>query len=433
MSEFRLKQYQIRALDALKGFFASCHQFGSVENAFFQETKNTFGKPSPYRKIDEPHLKEIPYVCLRVPTGGGKTLMACKAVSYTIRDFKRADSSIVLWLVPSTAILEQTLAALRNPDHPYYQCLDSSLHNIVVKNIDEALSMPLSDVSGRTCIIVSTLQAFRRDSKDGLRVYKDGNSALAPHFEHIPVQCQPEVEYNEETKEPVRSLKNLLAMHRPVVIIDEAHNARTLLSFNVLDGFHPSCIVEFTATPDTKANPSNVLYSVSARELQAEDMIKMPIEVVGRPSAWRELVQDAINCRNGLEKVAEIEKVQTPQREYIRPILLFQAMKKNKNDDSAVHAEKLKEILVKDYRIPEEEIRIATGDNYEIEGEDLFADTCPVRYIITQQALREGWDCSFCLYSLLHCGKLVANPGGAIYRQDHASSQCETQGCAGTE
>lgn len=109
--------------------------------------------------------------------------------------------------------------------------------------------------------------------------------SITPHFEHIPVQCQPEVEYNEETKEPVRSLKNLLAMHCPAVIIDEAHNARTLLSFNVLDGFHPSSIVEFTATPDTKANPSNVLYSVSARKLQAEDMIKMPIEVVGRPSA----------------------------------------------------------------------------------------------------------------------------------------------------
>jgi len=395
MSEFRLKQYQIRALDALKNFFAACHQCNSVENAFFQETNKTFRAPSQYRKIDETHLKDIPYVCLRVPTGGGKTLMASKAVSYSIRDFKRADSSVVLWLVPSNAILAQTLAALRNPEHPYYQCLDSSLHNIVVKNIDEALSMPLSDVSGRTCIIVSTLQAFRRDSKDGLRVYKDGNSALAPHFEHIPVQCQTEVEYNAETKEPVRSLKNLLAMHRPVVIVDEAHNARTLLSFNVLDGFHPSCIVEFTATPDTKANPSNVLYSVSAKELQAEDMIKMPIEVVGRPSAWRELVQDAINCRCGLEKVAEIEKVQTSLHEYIRPILLFQAMKKSKNDDSAVHAEKLKEILIKDYRIPEEEIRIATGDNYEIEGEDLFADTCPVRYIITQQALREGWDCSF--------------------------------------
>ena len=392
MSELQLKGYQVRALDVLRGYFAACHETGSAKGAFERETERAFGKPGFYQRINEPHLKEIPYVCLRVPTGGGKTLMACKAVSLAIRDFKRAESSIVLWLVPSSTILEQTLAALRNPGHPYYQCLDSSMHNIVVKSIDEALSMPLTDVSGRTCIIVSTIQAFRRDDKNGLRVYKDGNSALAPHFEHVPEKCLPEVEYNEATGTPVLSLKNLLAMHRPAVIVDEAHNARTLLSFSVLDGFHPSCIVEFTATPDTKANPSNVLYSVSARELQAEDMIKMPIEVVGRPSAWRELIQDAINCRNGLEKEAAIEQ-QMPRHEYIRPILLFQAMKNT--DETAIHAERLKEILIQDYRIPEEQIRIATSKKFELDDVDLFARDCPVRYIITQQALREGWDCSF--------------------------------------
>lgn len=392
MSDLQLKNYQVRALDALRDYFAACYETGSAKVAFEHETSRNFGRPGSYQNINETHLKEVPYVCLRVPTGGGKTLMACKAVSLAIRDFKRADSSIVLWLVPSSTILEQTLAALRNPGHPYYQCLASSMHNVVVKSIDEALSLPLTDVSGRTCIIVSTIQAFRRDDRNGLRVYKDGNSALAPHFEHIPEQCKTEVDYNEATGQPVLSLKNLLAMHRPVVIVDEAHNARTLLSFQVLDCFHPSCIVEFTATPDTRANPSNVLYSVSARELQAEDMIKMPIEVVGRPSAWRELIQDAINRRNSLEREAVIER-QMPRHEYIRPILLFQAMKNT--DATAIHAESLKEILTRDYRIPEEQIKIATSNKYELDGVDLFVEDCPVRYIITQQALREGWDCSF--------------------------------------
>ena len=397
MPNLRLKQYQERALGALKEYFGVCHAVGSPEAAFYQVTASHSERrePSPYHKIDEEHLASIPYVCLRVPTGGGKTVMACKAVAYAIRDFKHADSSMVLWLVPSNAILNQTIAALRDPAHPYRQALDSELHNIVICDVDAALSLPVSDVSGHTCIIVSTLQAFRRDNKDGLRVYKDGNSALAPFFENIPAVCQPEVEINPETGNPVRSLKNLIAMHRPVVIVDEAHNARTGLSFNVLDGFHPSCIVEFTATPDRKANPSNVLYSVSARELQAENMIKMPVEVVGRPAAWRELIQDAINQRNTLEEIAKLERVESNEHEYIRPILLFQAMRKIKGDESAIHAEKLKEILVKDYRLPEEQIRIATGERYEIEGENLLAEDCPVRYIVTQQALREGWDCPF--------------------------------------
>jgi len=397
MGELQLKQYQVRALDALKEYFAACHDIGSAAGAFYRITENHSERhtPSPYHPIDEEHLKEIPYVCLRVPTGGGKTVMACRAVASAIRDFKHADSSMVLWLVPSNAILTQTIAALRDPAHPYRQSLDAELHNIVICDVDAALSLPVSDVSGHTCIIVSTLQAFRRDNKDGLRVYKDGNSALAPFFENVPAVCRSEMEINPETGSPVRSLKNLIAMHRPVVIVDEAHNARTGLSFSVLDGFHPSCIVEFTATPDRKANPSNVLYSVSARELQAEDMIKMPIEVVGRPAAWRELVQDAINRRIALEEVARLERMESKDQEYIRPILLFQAMRKIKGDESAIHAEKLRDILIKDYRLPEEQIRLATGERYEIEGVDLMAEDCQVRYIVTQQALREGWDCPF--------------------------------------
>ncbi len=397
MSELRLKQYQERALNVLSEYFAACHATGSAETAFYQITAQYSARhePSPYRKIDELHLAESPYVCLRIPTSGGKTLMATKAVASAIRDFKRADSSMVLWLVPSNAILEQTLKALRNPAHPYRQSLDSILHNVVIKNVEEALQLPVSDVDGHTCIIVATLQAFRRDNTDGLRVYKDLNGALAPFFENIPQVCLPEMEINAETGKPVRSLKNLIAMHRPVVIVDEAHNARTHLSFNVLDGFHPACIVEFTATPDRKANPSNVLYSVSARELQAEDMIKMPLEVVGRQAAWRELVQDAINQRNMLEEIARLERVDGENHEYIRPILLFQAMRKIKNDESSIHAEKLKEILIQDYRLPEDQVKIATGERNEIEGINLLAEDCPIRYIVTQQALREGWDCPF--------------------------------------
>lgn len=225
----------------MKEYFASCHSTGSAETAFYKLTADYSAQhtPSPYHKIDEANLAAIPYVCLRVPTGGGKTVMACKAVASAIRDFKHADSSMVLWLVPSNAILAQTLAALRDPAHPYRQALDSTLHNVVVYDVEAALSLPVSDVSGHTCIIVSTLQAFRRDNKDGLRVYKDGNSTLAPFFENVPEVCRAEMEINTETGNPVRSLKNLIAMHRPVVIVDEAHNARTGLSFNVLDGFPP--------------------------------------------------------------------------------------------------------------------------------------------------------------------------------------------------
>jgi type III restriction enzyme len=38
-------------------------------------------------------------------------------------------------------------------------------------------------------------------------------------------------------------------------------------------------------------------------------------------------------------------------------------------------------------------LRVSEKD--DIEGIDLFANDCDIRYIITKQALQEGWDCSF--------------------------------------
>ncbi len=200
-----------------------------------------------------------------------------------------------------------------------------------------------------------------------------------------------QLELNPNTGKPVESLANVIAMRRPIVIVDEAHNARTRLTFDTLANFSPSCIMEFTATPDVQVNPSNILYSVSAQELKAEEMIKLPIVVEGRPD-WRELLQDAINRRNQLERLAMLEQQKTG--EYIRPIVLLQAERKSELVDT-LHAERLKVVLVEDFRLNEDEVKIATGPIDEINKLDLFKGDCPVRYIITQQKLKEGWDCSF--------------------------------------
>ena len=45
--------------------------------------------------------------------------------------------------------------------------------------------------------------------------------------------------------------------------------------------------------------------------------------------------------------------------------------------------------------IPKEEIAIKTGDKDELKHVDLLSPDCPVRYIITVNALKEGWDCPF--------------------------------------
>jgi type III restriction enzyme len=173
-----------------------------------------------------------------------------------------------------------------------------------------------------------------------------------------------------------------------VVIVDEAHNARTDLSFATLGGVLPSCIIEFTATPALKKNPSNVLHNVSAMELKAESMVKLPLRVFSRhPSQRAELLSEAISTRADLEKAAILEGQATG--EYLRPILLFQA-------ESVDACEPLRERLVAEFAIPKDQIKISVGSKNELPDGDEIADpSCPIRFVITVQRLREGWDCPF--------------------------------------
>ena len=80
---------------------------------------------------------EVPYVCLRLPTGGGKTLLAAETVRLAARAL-RLDPVLVLWMVPTGAILTQTVAALKNRGHAYRQRLDAAFDGAVrVLGIDE--------------------------------------------------------------------------------------------------------------------------------------------------------------------------------------------------------------------------------------------------------------------------------------------------------
>src|SRR5690606_40148603 len=129
--------------------------------------------------------------------------------------------------------------------------------------------------------------------------------------------------------------------------------------FKTLGRMNPAGIVEMTATPVTG---NNVLYHVSAQELRAEEMIKLPIVLAEHPEGWRECLQDAILTRRRLELLAQKEL------DYLRPILLIQAMPKG----GAATVDVVKQHLIDHENIPEAEIAVATGTQKELDGLDLF-------------------------------------------------------------
>lgn len=247
-----LKEYQERTLETLTEYYQNCLRLQNVNTAFYDLTQR------PYADLNG--LRGMPYVCLRLPTGGGKTFVACHAVGITASELLKTESPLVLWLTPSNAIRDQTLNALKNPNHPYKDAFSSARHNIDVRTIGEALSLPPHILNTKTTIIVSTMQAFRVEDTEGRKVY-EASGALMGHFTHLPEETLSEIE-RDEGGNPIYSLANLLCVKRPLVIVDEAHNARTPLSFDTLARFNPSAILEFTATPDTRENPPNVHYTV---------------------------------------------------------------------------------------------------------------------------------------------------------------------------
>jgi len=382
-----LKEYQTRSLETLRVYFRECQRIGKASTAFYEVTEQVYGTGISYRDVKELH--GLPYVCLRIPTGGGKTLVACYSVGIAANDLLHTDNPVVLWLVPSNAIKEQTINALKDRNHPYRITLEETMSSVAVLSIQEALYVTRPTLATGTTVIVSTMQAFRVDETEGRKVYEQ-SGALMDHFSGVDSALLDSLEKYEDGK-PIQSLANLLRLHRPIVIVDEAHNARTALSFETLARFNPSCIIEFTATPDTEDNPSNVLHSVSAAELKADNMIKLPIRLETRPN-WKELIGDAITLRKHLEEMALAERRATG--EYIRPIMLLQAQPKSQTQETLT-VEVVEQCLLVDFSIPAGQIRRATGTDKGLEGIDLSDSSCDVRFIITVQALREGWDCPF--------------------------------------
>ncbi|MCY2930545.1 MAG: DEAD/DEAH box helicase family protein [Planctomycetota bacterium] len=411
---FQLKEYQRRCLDELAGYFRRVVALrGATERPEKTAFEDKDGRGA-FQPVKE--LPGLPYVCLRVPTGGGKTVMASHAVAVACKEYLRRERCLVFWLAPTTQIVSQTADALRDRRHPYRQALDAAFGgSVTILDLSAAItSLKPADLSGDTVVVVSTIQAPRVGDKEGRKVYTEDNGYLMGHFENLQ-PGQVEMLDKTEAGKVAFSLANVFKLHRPVVIVDEAHNARTGLSFETLARFNPSCIIEFTATP---AADSNVLTSVSAAELKAEEMIKLPVRLHTRPQ-WKEAVQEALAMQGALEKAAVEEASQTG--EYIRPIVLLQAQRKGEGN---ITFDLLKKSLREDFGIPEEQIAVATGGVNDLEGLDVLAAGCPVRFIITVDKLREGWDCPFayilCSVANLSSKTAVEQVMGRVLRMPHA-------------
>lgn len=377
----KLKHYQQRTLNKLTEFLEQVPEKGAAA-AFRAVDPVGLGGDllADYEPVEG--LADVPYVCLRLPTGGGKTLLAAHSVDRAA-PFLRRDHPLVLWLVPTLTIRKQTVEALKNRSHAYRRALDVAFqYNVGVYDQAEVFQLRPKDLSDRVCVIVATLQSLRTTSTEGRKLYET-HEELEPHFSGL--NTVPEGLETGDDERPVMSFVNLMRLHRPMVILDEAHKARTALSLETMQRLNPALVLELTATPNpTKHVGVNILHSVFAAELEAEEMIKLPVELTEHQQ-WTSAVAGTLRTLKALQREA------LGEAEYLRPVALFQAQKKGQE----VTVDVLKRHLIESEGVAPERIAVATGEQRELDAIDLLEPGCKVDCIITVEALKEGWDCPF--------------------------------------
>lgn len=413
-----LKDYQIKVVTALKQFLQIAREEKqkhlkvkaidpSLSHDWMGKTIELIGKSSGSFQ-DRPKnglMEEYPRVVIKVPTGGGKTLLAVEAIREYQNLFTQRKTGLIVWIVPSETIYTQTIIRLKDKSNAYRQLLDQSSGGRTII-LEKGQRLTTGDIEDNLVILFIMIQSLNRKTNESLKVFQDsgGFESFFPADNRYDLHSQlltqvPNLDYisalGSENPLIKTSLGNAIRISRPLIIIDEFHKVFTDTAKQTIDSLNPECVLGLSATPKPDMN---ILITVTGLELKDEEMVKLDMHLLPPSSTqendWKSMLSELIKHREQLEKKANELKQTTGQ--YIRPITLIQveATGKDQRGKGKVHSLDVKEFLI-DQEINADQVAIKTASQNDIEDVDLFSSTCEVRYIITKEALREGWDCSF--------------------------------------
>jgi type III restriction enzyme len=392
--------------------------------------------PDRWRDLPDGHGRQVPHVCLELPTGSGKTLIAGHAAGRIFSGLDGASTGLVLWVVPSDAIYRQTRAQLRDRGHPVRQALEVASGGRL-KLLEKGSDFTRADVEDGMAVMLLMLHAARQTRPDSeqkaLKVFREGGryGSFFPEGDDVlAAQTLKAAVPNLETHDlvsgaagaVVQSLGNTLRLIRPLIVLDEGHTAYSPDRRRLLGDFNPRFILELTATPSREH--SNILVKIGGQRLRDAEMIKLPIELVADANAdWKDTLQAALERRDALEQDAIA--YQAISGRFIRPIMLVRVERvgNEQRGQGYVHTEDVFEALTNEMGVSPDWIRRQTSVVKELDDQ-LLSDTSTVRIIITKDALREGWDCPFA-YVLVLLGSTRAKTSltqmiGRVLRQPGA-------------
>ena len=428
-----LKHYQRRVCDELERWFrrvaearaAGLGEFASLKAWNLQRDDGAIAaehRPvGDYKPKTDANGDDLPHVCVKMPTGGGKTLVGVQALISAHRTLlrDRAGAGLAVWVVPSDQIYRDTLRGLTDADprKSYRDMLRHGLgREVNVWKKEELHRLSPNHLVNQLNILLVQLASTNRETKDQLKFFRDSGGPIVRHFP--PETALPE--HAERLKEfpgldilegtagrdgrggvLKTSVANLVHQCRPVVILDEGHRATSDLARETIEKrFNASVVVELSATPNKKRAVSNVLCRAGGRELLAEEMIKLPMNVAAAGgSEWKPLLARARDRRLALAKLANEYAAAVPGEAPVRPIVVVQVERTGRDqrgDKRFIHAEDVREHLVGTLGVPGDNVAVQSSSTKELlDHENLEAPGCPVEWIVTKAALQEGWDCPF--------------------------------------
>lgn len=367
------------------------------------------GRRVPFSPRTDGIGRPVPNACLKVPTAGGKTFLACAAIGRIQARLLKSNHGLVLWVVPNEAIYRQTYARLKDRGDPYRALLDRAAAGRV-RVLDKDSQLNAADVEANLCVMVLMLQSANRETRESLRVFRDRGNVhgfTPPEGEplahaRLKAAVPNLATYRDRggTEIVKDSLGNALALARPVIVLDEGHRGFSSLAMQTIYGFNPTLVLELSATPKDRVDAPTPLYAnwlvdIRGTALAAEEMIKLPIDLLARAGDdWKDVLRESLDRLDILQREAEAFRQDSGR--YIRPILLVQVERTGKEERGAgfIHAEDAREHLLT-LGLRADQIALKTADANDLKAADLLSPLNPIRAIITRSALQEGWDCPF--------------------------------------
>src|SRR3989344_6576524 len=152
----QLKKYQERILKEAGIFLGLLEKEQKSKNRYpalsaWDESKKLFHLPGTYKPRTNGLRKDLPTFAVKVPTGGGKTLLATQILGLIYKTIlkNRNGAGMVLWVVPSDQIYKDTLRALRDPKHFYRESLEFAIsHRLEVWEKDEIARLTPAQLQG---------------------------------------------------------------------------------------------------------------------------------------------------------------------------------------------------------------------------------------------------------------------------------------------